>query len=643
MAPNSTPNGPFTYEHRLQDTPNDSMLRQSTPQPSDPLKGTPASNLPKTLRILDTWFYEILATIFSVGCFVAILGVLLAFDGKPTPKFAYSLTLNTVISILATASKASLVFMIGECTGQLKWLWFYNKGAERKRRLDGMQLFDSASRGPLGAFWVLFEHKGRSLVSLGALVMILSTPYDAFVQQILTYPIRNTVLATNSAQAPASRAVSLLLPLLADDEEDIVQIGQWSDNFLVSPTCPSGNCTWPPFQSVEMCSQCSEITSETYIQCATFPANTTLDEFDGATRSCSIISPHGSGRMDITLYEASGAGDGGYFYMDVPDEVVGSQILSGFAETDMPYPAVAMVHAEVGVANKSQYYDGYPRGLDVGTIFEVVKATECTLNLCARTYNLTTMNGVVDLRKSEPDYGRQFWINNKNGTIYPGKRADEFDLGDAMVRTNHSTCWRPSSGDEPDSAVELAQPTNTTWVDASRSAFCPVSEFVAAGFLEGEKRVAFNSSDGVAIPERIVDAAIKRIRTVGLDESMRRIAASYTKQALLASNTTVDATVYVPEVYVSVEWLWILHPAALTALAVVFLASTMFVNRRQGLKLWKTSILAVLYHGLTRFGGEDEYATEEDRNATVSRMGQTAQGVRVRLTTVDEKRGLMLD
>jgi hypothetical protein len=36
----------------------------------------------------------------------------MAYDGKPTPKFAYSLTFDTLISILATISKASLVFMI---------------------------------------------------------------------------------------------------------------------------------------------------------------------------------------------------------------------------------------------------------------------------------------------------------------------------------------------------------------------------------------------------------------------------------------------------------------------------------------------------------------------------------------------------
>jgi hypothetical protein len=608
---------PLIYENRLQATSTESLHTQFTPQQTDPPEETHAK-ASEGSRILDTWFYEILATIFSIGCFVAIVAILMVYDGKPTPTFTYSLTLNTLISILATASKASLLFMIGECTGQLKWLWFYN--GEEKRRLDGMQLFDSASRGPLGALWVLFRHKGRSLVSLGALVMVLSTPYNAFVQQILTYPIRNTVVATNSSQALARRAVSLLLPLLGDDEEDIVQIGQWSDTFVVDPTCQSGNCTWPLFQSVEMCSQCEDVTNSSAVDCVPFPVNTTIpDDGDYPTRVCSIVSPHGYGSTQITLYDNTN----GSFRIDMPLEQVWA-LAQWTWKDELPYPASAIGYAQVGVAGKEQYLGGFPLDLDIGGILEVTRATECTLRLCARTYNVTVSNGAVSIAKGEPNYGAQFWVDKRNGTAIPGKHAD-WDFSSAFLRANYSTCWRPTDGP----AVQLTQNADkTTWVNEAEMAFCPVSEFVVGQYLEGKRRAAYTSGHGDIEPQSNPDPSIKRIRTIGLEESVSRIAASFTRQALLASNTTVQGTVHIPEVYVSVEWLWILHPAALTALAVVFLASTIFVNHRRHLKLWKTSILAVLYH---------------DRNGTVSRMEKTAQGVRVRLTTVDEKRGLMLD
>jgi hypothetical protein len=277
--------------------------------------------------------------------------------------------------------------------------------------------------------------------------------------------------------------------------------------------------------------------------------------------------------------------------------------------------------------------------VDIGSILEVARATECTLQLCARTYNVTVSSGAVSIAKGEPNYGAQIWVNRRNGTVFPGRHPD-WDAGSAFIQANYATCWRPTDGP----AVQLTQDTeSTTWVNEAEMAFCPVGEFLLGIYLEGERRGVYSSKTGDLFINSLVrpDASIKRIRTIGLEESMSRIAASFTRQALLVSNTTVGGTVYIPEVYVSVGWVWILHPAGLTGLAVIFLASTMLVNHQRGLELWKTSILAVLYHGLARFGSEEESA-EDDRNATVSRMEKTAQGVKVRLTAVDEKRGLML-
>jgi hypothetical protein len=91
--------------------------------------------------------------VFSLLCFAAIICILGVFEGKARPHFAYGLTLNAIASVLATASKSSLIYVIGECIGQLKWIWFYKK----RRRLDQIQLFDSVSRGPLGSLFMLMH------------------------------------------------------------------------------------------------------------------------------------------------------------------------------------------------------------------------------------------------------------------------------------------------------------------------------------------------------------------------------------------------------------------------------------------------------------------------------------------------------
>lgn len=76
---------------------------------------------------LDTWILEGASLGFSIACLVAIYGILIAYNGKRRPEFDYSISLNAIISILATACKSSLVFVVGVGLSQLKWLWFQNR------------------------------------------------------------------------------------------------------------------------------------------------------------------------------------------------------------------------------------------------------------------------------------------------------------------------------------------------------------------------------------------------------------------------------------------------------------------------------------------------------------------------------------
>lgn len=70
------------------------------------------------------WFWEILSLVFSFACFIAIVVTLLVYNNKPSPNLPQGVTLNAIISILATKSKASLAFVASESIGQLKWTWF---------------------------------------------------------------------------------------------------------------------------------------------------------------------------------------------------------------------------------------------------------------------------------------------------------------------------------------------------------------------------------------------------------------------------------------------------------------------------------------------------------------------------------------
>jgi hypothetical protein len=115
------PNTPEVGDHDLGPASEyEPLTEPNTPTPPKLQRQSKAAG--RLAQIVDTWFYECLTMIFSLACFGAVVSLLVVTDGKPPPSFAYGLTLNAIVSLLGTACKSSLIFVIGECIGQLKWI-----------------------------------------------------------------------------------------------------------------------------------------------------------------------------------------------------------------------------------------------------------------------------------------------------------------------------------------------------------------------------------------------------------------------------------------------------------------------------------------------------------------------------------------
>lgn len=135
---------------------------------------------------LDSWLLEWIALTFSIACLISITIVLWIHDGKLRPEMINGLSLNTIISVLATACKSALILVIAEAISQLKGLHFRRPvQSAGKAQLVGIQRFDAASRGPLGSLMIIFHHCAGSLASLGAGVIVLLLAFDPFMQQVL--------------------------------------------------------------------------------------------------------------------------------------------------------------------------------------------------------------------------------------------------------------------------------------------------------------------------------------------------------------------------------------------------------------------------------------------------------------------------
>ena len=94
---------------------------------------------------------EVLAILISDLTLLAIVVILRKYNNRPIPRLPHNVLLNFVISTLATVSKSSLLLVVASAIGQFKWLWI----SDRHRPLRDLQVFDEASRGPLGALKLL--------------------------------------------------------------------------------------------------------------------------------------------------------------------------------------------------------------------------------------------------------------------------------------------------------------------------------------------------------------------------------------------------------------------------------------------------------------------------------------------------------
>ncbi|KAI1747209.1 hypothetical protein F4782DRAFT_543696 [Xylaria castorea] len=148
-----------------------------------------------------SWTLELITLALSVLFFAAQVATLVWVIDKPYYQvWRAPLSLNAVIAILTTASKASQLHSVGKAIGQLKWVYFETS----PRRLRQFELYDATSRGPHGA--VEFILKGRwGLATVGAFIIIFALTADPFTQQVVELKAQNVTTPDDTAVFGFSR------------------------------------------------------------------------------------------------------------------------------------------------------------------------------------------------------------------------------------------------------------------------------------------------------------------------------------------------------------------------------------------------------------------------------------------------------
>ncbi|KAI0526157.1 hypothetical protein F5B22DRAFT_584661 [Xylaria bambusicola] len=393
----------------------------------------------------DTWLWEILSIILSGSCLVLTTVLLKIYDQKPPPQFIYGITLNALISILATFSKSSLLVAVAGAMSQLKWRWFLD---QKGRSMLDTQLFEDASRGPWGSAILLTTPHSWSLVSIGALVSILALAFDPFSQQLLSYPNRGVIVTDPAAQASnISQARAFVANDWGHTASDVVgrttaslYLPDGAEGFAAAQ-CPTGNCTWDEFESLALCTTCQDRKKEISLsdpslfwnasvgdQVLEFPSNYTVDKScflqfpenfpcDFLPRIFSIRgkvqSPLGSytfpSELDYQkhLFETSMPPDQVYFGGNISfrSSIVQGNTKPNLTEWKLRHlPLLTFCHIRLDKESNNGSEKPY-----------IGEATTCNLTPCVKRYDFSISNGTPNIKIVGDRYGS--WYFNTTGLV----------------------------------------------------------------------------------------------------------------------------------------------------------------------------------------------------------------------------------
>jgi hypothetical protein len=226
----------------------------------------------------DWWLGELVAMLSSCALVVALCVVLKKYDGQQVPSFGTwfdsGITLGTLVALLTTLAVAMALSTVQECLSQLKWLWY--SGASRP--LEDVETYDRASRGLLGSVQLMWKLRSTPTASFGALLTLAHLALAPLAQQSLLSVSAPVVAPNARAAIPIVKSWRELdqqtqttsnMPFSYDSISPGMKGAFLNGLFAnanvtidnVSPTCTTGNCTFPDYKSLAVCAMSADVTS----------------------------------------------------------------------------------------------------------------------------------------------------------------------------------------------------------------------------------------------------------------------------------------------------------------------------------------------------------------------------------------------
>jgi hypothetical protein len=534
--------------------------------------------------VSDTWVLEILLLLVSWVSMSAIVGLLVHYNQKPIVTWL-ELSLNAMISILATIFKSALLFALSSCLGQWTYISFSSR---RHRQLSEFVIYDSASRGSLGSLSLLWKTRLSSWAAIGACTTLLLFFVDPFFQQIISLSEAQT--ATEIAPATVPRA----LQYDKGSSQEVAAVGgpmggRMLSSFpdfsmhaaifsglsgvkgiqAVDARCPTATCEWKKYHTLAICSTFSDLTQKISKVTVPYSSNSTgmfqfyyYDGLNAASTALTPGTPIDYHRLPMGLYIEEGPI--GHIRMVSRSTTNRTETLS-FRDTRTLLWSIAVLQRSTST--------------DPAQMAQDFKAYEIGLSLCVKEIISTSINGTLIETARDID-----------ATIVRGGTSNNKTAIDPNSGTL-AQIWSDERDDlEFESGITIAQHSLNGIAVALSSTFAIMEQANSTGFY----MTSGNETTGVQYKpnsmERIYKSSDPKATFESIAESMtNNLRANDARSSLVTGTQSI--TVY------RVRWIWISLPATTLFGGTVFLLLAMYMTHKYRAPLWKSSALAVLNCG----------------------------------------------
>ncbi|KAI0165339.1 hypothetical protein GGR52DRAFT_585378 [Hypoxylon sp. FL1284] len=444
---------------------------------------------------------------------------------------------NAFIAVLSTASRASLVLPVTESISQLKWL--HLAGKSESKLLD-LQVFDNASRGPLGAAKFFYSIRSASFVPyIACFITLAALLFDPFSQQLLAFDEIDTQQQGLSSSAQLSHVYDFQnagvtgAGNIVGDLRDIPMRTAIINGLFgqIQPPpflCPGSKCDFPPFTSLGVYSECNDVSQQVTV--------TETQESSTVTRGWIFTLPGNVSLLAQSSYDAHR----GFVHTLVNSTTSQKQT------DDMPISISIVRFPSLGASD----------GPEKNEWLKMLQAYRCSVYLCGQSYaNWTMANGTLNRGTQQTSKLKRVDEQSENGPL----------INFGLLDQNFS--------DTPTLSIHMLDMEN---VGVLLSEIFNLKSNSDQGGSENNYEVSLsNSPDPAAI-----------VHNITMSMSNRMLSGP--------NSTTVYGNVYASQAYVFVQWGWITLPVTVELVALGLLIAVSYMTRRAGHLIWKSSLTPLL-------------------------------------------------